>query len=387
MSIRITGSSVKGSLIVRQGSSVVRVKGSNTVIHGGIYISNGEIIHTGKVQIGYRTPESGSISKKIKVTLKTGKRWQKVFKKLAKKARKKAKSPLLGEIKDVTAIYIHKESRFIETWYPSDNDRITKDQMEKILRGRKKGFLLVTFENILPSMMATRIGNEYDDDDENIQYGDDEYPVVIQYPTFNPRSLSRTDYIQLTVTLTPESTYEYLYDEIRRAVLTEAPEADITNIVLQENDGYETARFLPKSGPIPESKLIYVGGKDPKWHGMQEPGVKFGFWARVSVSNAPQVELPDRYYNEETGMFLEPWQVYFDEDAAGLVPHYGERDPEEEFEEWEEGEFMYEDARSRIGCHVCGNRARNLCGGCLKTKYCGTICQTKDWNKHKKNCK
>lgn len=37
-------------------------------------------------------------------------------------------------------------------------------------------------------------------------------------------------------------------------------------------------------------------------------------------------------------------------------------------------------------CVVCAKSAQYLCGQCEKQKYCGNVCQKKDWSKHIENC-
>ncbi|KZT32878.1 hypothetical protein SISSUDRAFT_1132898 [Sistotremastrum suecicum HHB10207 ss-3] len=38
------------------------------------------------------------------------------------------------------------------------------------------------------------------------------------------------------------------------------------------------------------------------------------------------------------------------------------------------------------GCVVCGNKTTKRCAGCELVKYCGAICQRKDWRTHKPKC-
>jgi tetratricopeptide (TPR) repeat protein len=41
----------------------------------------------------------------------------------------------------------------------------------------------------------------------------------------------------------------------------------------------------------------------------------------------------------------------------------------------------------KFGCAVCGLPASSICTKCGKTHYCGRGCQTKDWKRHKSECK
>lgn len=41
----------------------------------------------------------------------------------------------------------------------------------------------------------------------------------------------------------------------------------------------------------------------------------------------------------------------------------------------------------RDRCFVCNKHTKDVCGICMKTKYCSKVCQKKDWKTHKLQCK
>ena len=43
--------------------------------------------------------------------------------------------------------------------------------------------------------------------------------------------------------------------------------------------------------------------------------------------------------------------------------------------------------QSSFICSVCCKKSSLRCSNCLGTLYCGQECQTKDWKKHKPQCK